>query len=703
MNTAYGYMSNEEINAITTKIPSFIDGKDATWDLICNVADNPEDHHELSAADVSLCMSIRAQLEGLFVKYPLMHDAIIHLRGAIASAGVHAGGVIISGKPLNKNLPVTLAKGNAAVLPVIQFEMGDLDFFKALKIDVLGLQTCSIIHRAMKLAGLGFDWYDSEDFEDEAVYEMLRMGQTTDVFQMAKHTPRQMIKDFFCNSLAILTAINAGNRPGPLAKIEDLGKSMVELFGERVKNPALIPKIHDQIDEILKETYGCLWYQEQCQFLGQLMAGYTLGGADSRIRKILAKKKAKDIPELRNEFIYGKKSIRDEEGHVIGISEEDSDWCIGCVRNGFSEELAVEIFNIMEKFSKYAFNKSHSAAYAAIAYKTAWLSYYYPVEYAVACMSEYDDKDKILSTLAMCRKRGIKILPPDINKSAIGFTVEVLPDGEKAIRFGLAAIHNVGPKAVDFLLHVRNVVGEVQSLDDYYAKFHDKSITTPILLEMQSPQDRAENKRVQNPLNKGIEEALILSGCFDEFEKNRYLLYNNYRGVIRKETKFKAYDENDYKRKAKLALEKEYMGTYISEHPLEPFPYTNLDQAEDNQYVEISGIVLSKEKKRGARAEYYQIRFEAKDGTIIRANMFGQVVNKYKNLIVKDGMYVFGGRYNEQYKNIGISSVKEIVSKGQNQPNPTAEDVTEILVGDETVPVRKDPFSDLSFDDIFGS
>lgn len=173
---------------------------------------------------------------------------------------IHAGGVVVSGKPLRENIPIMLGKTDTAVLPLVQLAMEDLDFFKALKIDVLGLQTCTVIHDTMKLAGLNWDWYDNEDFFDEKVYEMLRRGETTDVFQMAKHTPRQMIKDFRCDSLEILTAINAGNRPGPLAKIDELGgKSMVELFKERTENQFLIPKVHPVIDKILEPTNGCLW------------------------------------------------------------------------------------------------------------------------------------------------------------------------------------------------------------------------------------------------------------------------------------------------------------------------------------------------------------------------------------------------------------------------------------------------------------
>lgn len=573
---------------------------------------------------------------------------------------IHAGGVVVAGKALYENIPIMLGKTDTAVLPLVQLAMEDLDFFKALKIDVLGLQTCTIIHDTMKLAGLDWDWYDNEDFFDEKIYEMLRRGETTDVFQMAKHTPRQMIKDFKCNSLEGLTAINAGNRPGPLAKIDELGgKSMVELFKERTENQFLIPKVHPAIDKILEPTNGCLWYQEQCQQLGMVMAGYSLGMADLRIRKTLAKKKIKEIPALKNEFVYGKLSLYDEDHNVIGISEEDSPLCVGAVRNGFSEEVALEIFSIMEKFAKYAFNKSHSAAYAAIAYKTAYLSYYYPAEYAVACMSEYDDKEKILSTLAMCRKRGIKILPPDINKSDMGFTVEVQPDGTKAIRYGLAGIHKVGDKAVRFLMEVRKAVGTITSFDDYYMKFHDPIVTVPILDDLKED----KSKKSQNPLKKDVEQALILAGAFDEFEPNRYKVMNHYLGTIRKEKKYEILAENDYKRRNKLALEKEYMGTYISEHPLEPFPYTDLDSAGNKEFVEVTGTVLDIRNAKARNGQYAKVRIEIKDGTETSVMLFGKMFEKYRPSIKKGHYYVFAGEWNEQFRNINATRVRNIVVK----------------------------------------
>ena len=208
----------------------------------------------------------------------------------------------------------------------------------------------------MDLAGLGYDWYDSEDYNDPDVYQMLRNGETVDVFQMASYTPTIMLSDFEVSDIEGICAVNAGNRPGPLEKDAITKKSMVDLFVES-KKTGIIQPIHPDIDPILKDTMGCIWYQENCISLGQVMAGYDLGSSDMRIRKVLGKKLKKKIPEIRNEFIYGKQSEYDEDHNVIGMTEEPSPYCIGSLAKGYSLELSEKIFDSMEAFAKYASSK----------------------------------------------------------------------------------------------------------------------------------------------------------------------------------------------------------------------------------------------------------------------------------------------------------------------------------------------------------
>ncbi len=226
---------------------------------------------------------------------------------------------------------------------------------------MLGLKTLDVIQEAMDLTGLDYDWYDSEDYDDPEVYEMLRNGETVDIFQMASYTPTVMLSDFDVRDIDGICAVNAGNRPGPLEKDSVTGKSMVDLYIES-KKTGVIQTIHPDIDPILKDTQGCIWYQENCMEIGKVMAGYDLSSSDSRIRKVLCKKKKKMIPEIKNEFIYGKKSTYDEDHNVTGVKDEPSPYCIGSLAKGFELELSEKIFESMEAFAKYASTK-HIALY----------------------------------------------------------------------------------------------------------------------------------------------------------------------------------------------------------------------------------------------------------------------------------------------------------------------------------------------------
>jgi DNA polymerase-3 subunit alpha len=254
--SAFGY-PYDEANAVTQMLPDTIDGNPATYDMIMEVNNDPDKFEDLGTKTISDCKRSATALQDLFTKYPEVYDAVTKIRGCLAGTGIHAGGVIISGKKLAHNLPM-IAGSDTAVLPLVQIEMGDLDFFKALKIDALGLQTLTQLKLAMDLIGLDYDWYDSEDFDDEKVYEMLRKGETVDVFQMAGFMATRMIQDMKVEDLEGLSVVNAGNRPGPLAKNKDTGKSMVDLYIER-RASGIVPSIDKRIDWILAPTLGCIW------------------------------------------------------------------------------------------------------------------------------------------------------------------------------------------------------------------------------------------------------------------------------------------------------------------------------------------------------------------------------------------------------------------------------------------------------------
>jgi DNA polymerase-3 subunit alpha len=522
----------------------------------------------------------------------------------------------------------------------------------------------------MDLAGLGYDWYDSEDYSDPEVYKMLRDGWTSDVFQMAKYSPTKMISDFNVTDIDGLCAVNAGNRPGPLEKDATTGKSMVDLYAEAIKT-GVSQKWDSRIDHILDKTMGCIWYQEHCMALGQEMAGYSLGASDIRIRKTLGKKLVKKIPEIRNEFIYGKQSTFDNDGNVTGISTEDSRYCTGCINNGFDEILANKIFDTMAAFAKYSFNRSHSFCYAVLGYKTAWLSLHYPVEFAIANCTINEKEEDIIETLASARKRKISILPPDINRSHIGFS-----DDNHAIRYGFKAIKGVGATALSFIKEFKKAGQVFMSFDDFYNQIHDNN--GPVVSQLLANLRAATGKNSANPIKKDIEMALILSGCFDFSEPNRIKLLNHYLIDIRHEkigSIIKVLDKEEqipinekrFDRKMKLALEKFYMGTYISEHPLDQFPYIDLEQVNDNEQVKIGGIVSNATLKKTKKGnEFLNLRIKTKDDIERTVNVFNeQLAKSLAADIKKNQIVVVQGRYSRQYHNINAVSVKIQIARKQ--------------------------------------
>lgn len=680
--------SFDEANAVTKKIPSLIEGNNVDYDYIMKAYNDP-DHLGLNQRSISQITMAVEEMEKLFKKYPLVYRAVSSIGGCLKSTGLHAGGVIISSKILKENVPL-MEGSSIAVLPVVQIEMSDIDYVKLLKIDVLGLSNLSQIQKCMDLTGLDLDWYDSEDYSDKKVFEILRKGETTDVFQMAGGNATRMLKEMNVDSFDVITVVNAGNRPGPLTKDENTGTSMVDDYIKN-KTSGIIPSIHPDIDPILKDTYGCIFYQEQCMQIGMVMAGYTLGGSDKRIRKVLAKKKLKMIPEIKNEFVYGRKSIYDSKGNVIGMSEEKSDYCEGAINRGYDEELAVKIFDKMEDFAKYCFNKSHAGSYAKVGYKTAWLSCYYPVEWAISCMSTYDEQDKINATLNLCKKRGIKILPPTINNPNVDFTVDY-ENGVKCIRYGFLAIKDVGRNVIEF---IKNIVSnhKFTSFDDFYNAVHDQSYISKYSLKQN------KNGIKQSPVNKKAETALINVGVFDCFEPNRYKLMNHYMIDIKKDKDYTPYDEKEYKRKDKLRLEKEITGAYLSEHPLEPFPYMDLETCKDGDTVEIAGIVNKTIiKKTKNNKDFATVYAETKSGKEIRALLFKDI-EKAKDKLKKNKIIVIYGLYNKKFDNINVIKIKEIRKKSEVIRTANDEDGIEVI--DKKPEIVAPVIKNLDTDDFF--
>lgn len=546
----------------------------------------------------------------------------------------------------------------------------------------------------MKLANIDKSWYYSEDFTDKATYDNLRKGYTTEVFQMGSYSATSMLQNFKADNIDIISIVNAGNRPGPLSKNPNTGKSMVDLFKER-RECGIIPSIDHRIDGILKETMGCIWYQEQCLLLSQVMAGYTLGGSDIQVRKTLCKKKVSKIPEIRNEFIYGKQSIWDDEHkNVTGISNEPSKYCKGAIANGFSEDIAKKVFSDMENFAKYSFNKAHSFCYGVLGFKSAWALTHYPCEYSIAAMMSIDDQDKINAVLRQAKKLGVQVLPPDILHSDVSFSMEYV-NNVKCIRYGLVAIKYVGIEAIEYIKEVRkNYV--INNFEQFYNTIKDKNVVDTYSKKITS----SGNKTC--PANKTCINALISAGAFDCLEKNRYKLLNLYNRDILKDKKYEELNESAYCKKYKLKLEQDTMGTYVSEHPLDNFPYMSLKAVANNANVETTGIVKSVTIKTSPRGgTFANVLLEDKEGCNIRAMFFGSTYTQNSKKLKKNEILIITGTFNSKFSNINVTKCKRLTKKGDCIRLPDEEDGIVDLTQQQAPKVLEMPVVDYDNGSVF--
>ncbi|HEX9146164.1 MAG TPA: DNA polymerase III subunit alpha, partial [Candidatus Binatia bacterium] len=361
----------------------------------------------------------------------LMEHAL-RLEGLVRHASTHAAGVVLSNLPLVDHLPLFVDKEGGIVT---QFDMSCVEKIGLVKFDFLGLKTLTLIHDCLKLIeatrGETID-ITRLALDDKKTYRTLCNGNTTGVFQLESTGIREMLVKIRPNCFEDLVAILALYRPGPL----DSG--MAEEYIKRKHGKEKIKHLHPLLEPVLKDTYGVIVYQEQVMQIAQVLGGYTMGDADI-LRRAMGKKDPEEMAAQRERFVQGAQ------------------------KQGIDGKKATEIFDQMETFARYGFNKSHSAAYALVSYQTAYLKTHYPVEFMAALMtSEMGDTDKVIKNLAECRDKGIEVLAPDINESRSDFT----PVGEK-IRFGLAAVKNVGEKAVEVILRSREHDGAFGSLFDF--------------------------------------------------------------------------------------------------------------------------------------------------------------------------------------------------------------------------------------------
>jgi len=475
-------------------------------------------------------------------------DVSKDLEGIPRHSSTHAAGVVIASKPLVNYVP--LQKNDESI--VSQFDMTTLEELGLLKMDFLGLRTLTVMSDAVKMIkenrGVDID-LDKINFEDKEVYKMIGEGKTAGVFQLESPGMTSFMKELKPDSLEDIIAGISLYRPGPMAEIPK--------YVERKQNPEKVTYETPELEEILNVTYGVMVYQEQVMEIVRKLAGYSMGRSDL-VRRAMSKKKHKVMEEERLNFIHG---IVDENGKVE---------VPGCKRNGISEEAANRIFDQMMDFASYAFNKSHAAAYAVIGYQTAYLMKYYPVETTAAMLnSVMGTSEKIAHYINFAESLGIEVLPPDINESYSKFTVK----GDK-IRFGLAAIKNVGLNVVDNIVVSRNEKGEFESLMDFI------------------------NKIDLSGINKRAIESLIKAGALDRFNVFRSKLLAVYEKIldgVSSEKKrnidgqislFGLEEEviaapeitypniKEFSKKNMLAMEKEMTGLYLSGHPLDEYAYS---------------------------------------------------------------------------------------------------------------------------------
>lgn len=599
-------------------------------------------------------LKMNPELKKLYDENPQVKELIDmskRLEGLPRHTSMHAAGVVICQKNVDEFVPLALGADNTVIT---QFTMTTLEELGLLKMDFLGLRTLTVIQDAINLVeeSTGERIIPEElDYNDLAVMELLGSGKTDGVFQLESAGMKSFMKELKPQSLEDIIAGISLYRPGPMDFIPQYIKGK--------NHPELITYDCPQLEPILEPTYGCIVYQEQVMQIVRDLAGYTLGRSDL-LRRAMSKKKADVMQREHQNFVYG-----NPEENVPG-----------CVANGISEEIANKIYNEMIDFAKYAFNKSHAAAYAVVAYQTAYLKYYHPVEYMAALMtSVIDNPGKVAEYIYSCRQMGIKILPPDINRGVGNFSVD---NGN--IRYGLAAIKSIGRPVIESIIEERKLRGEFKNLKDFI--------------------ERLSNKEV----NKRTVENFIKSGAFDSLKGTRKQLMMIYIRVMDQVNQEKKYsmtgqmslfdivdeeqkkefeitlpDVGEYQKETLLAFEKEVLGVYLSGHPLEEYEEkwrnnisattqdfqldeeTGVTKVRDGAKEIIGGMITSKTIKYTKKNQTMAfITIEDLMGTV-EVVIFPRDYEKNQQYLQEDSKVFVKGRVSEEDDNASKLICEEII------------------------------------------
>ena len=510
---------------------------------------------------IDKALQMNPEFKGIYDSDARVHEMIDmakRLEGLPNHTSVHAAGVVIYPGVASDYVPLGRANDGS---PTAEYNMVQLEELGLLKMDFLGLRTLTVLKDSVKniKASRGIDVdIDHIDFNDKGTLDFIGTGKTEGVFQLESAGMQSFMKELSPQSFEDIVAGISLYRPGPM--------DFIPRYIKGKNNPDTITYECPELEPILEPTYGCIVYQEQVMQIVRALGGYTLGRSDL-LRRAMSKKKAAVMEKERQNFVYG----NEEEGVP------------GCIKNGISEEIANHIYDEMTDFAKYAFNKSHAACYAVVAYQTAWLKYYYPVEFMAALMtSVIDNPPKVAEYILNCRQMGIRLLPPDINKGESAFSVEENESTEKtgeetfkynkSIRYGLSAIKSIGKPVIDAIVRERNQNGIYRNFRNFVERLSGKE------------------------LNKRTIENFIKAGALDGLCDNRKQLMMIYVQVVdsvnqekknamagqmslfdfvaeedKKDFEIRMPDVEEYDKEQLLAFEKEVLGVYISGHPLEKY------------------------------------------------------------------------------------------------------------------------------------
>ena len=513
-------------------------------------------------------------------------DMSKRLEGLPRHTSMHAAGVVISRTSIDEYVP--LSRGADGTI-VTQFTMTTLEELGLLKMDFLGLRTLTVIQDAVKMIekdyGVKLD-LEHIDYDDKKVMDSLGTGKNEGVFQLESGGFKTFMKELKPTTLEDIIAGISLYRPGPM--------DFIPKYLKGKNDPESITYTCPQLEPILKPTYGCIVYQEQVMQIVRDLAGYTLGRSDL-VRRAMSKKKAAVMAKERQNFVYGNA----EEGVK------------GCIANGIDEKTANQIYDDMTDFAKYAFNKSHAAAYAVVAYQTAFLKFYYPKEFMAALMtSVMDNTTKVSEYILACRNMGIPILPPDINEGYSGFSVS-----GNGIRYGLSAIKSVGRAVVDVIIAERENGGLFKSLDDFVSRMSNKEVNKRTLESFIKsgaldtlPGTRKQKLIVSGDLleSKAREKKTVMEGQLSFFDLAPEEEKDNFQITFP--------NVGEYDKQTLLAFEKETIGIYVSGHPMEEYrelweknvtaktsdfvvDEDGKTVVEDNSNVVIGGMITSKKVK----------------------------------------------------------------------------------------------------------